>query len=191
MEGSEKTKYIEIIDNLVKKDKENEIKIKQLEDKIKILESKLDNYDKIIDEKINQKMGLIKLNPKGSQNLNQNMNNSNAEMDQPFQDLLDLPDSMDNPNKKDMQNLPKSQNNEKIRVYFQRSDEKGLISMLCSKGEKISSVIERYRKKIKAPEDEIKLIFKGQVLRTDATVSESNIDNEDKIVAIVEISLMG
>ena len=73
-------KYIKEINNLTKKNNENELYIKTLEDKIKKLENKLDNYNNYIDERINQKINSMNnQNIINQQNMQPQMNQQNIQ----------------------------------------------------------------------------------------------------------------
>ena len=165
-----------LINNLVKKNKENEEHINYLEDKIKILENEIKNYKSFIDDKLN--IFNIGNNNMNLMNNKENMNQNNNGMN----NLIMFNNIQKNEiiNNLEINNI-NQKNNDTLYILFSQDWSGQIIGINCSPNDKISEVIKKYREKSNDNNKDREFIYNANYIESTKTVSDLGLSNFSKI----------
>ena len=111
--------------------------------------------------------------------------------------MLNMMNAMNNErmmmmNNRMMNNFEDKQQNDfsPMAIYFRKGDEEPVI-IQCLSTDKVSEVIERYRKKSGDNDDTLKFIYNTHVLNPSITIGEAGITDNGNVSVVVTKNIMG
>ena len=143
---------------------------------------------------MNQMMNIINVLYYNPLILNQIKNSMNQEIMLNNQ-MLNMMNQMSNEinlNQRMMNNFEDKQQNDisSITLYFKKADNE-TIAVQCCSTDKVSDVIERYRKKSGDNDDNLKFIYNSRRLNPSITIREADINHYGIVLVVATKGIMG